>query len=858
MGQCKKTDCPLYGKTEVPYSGNKKAEVVIIGESPGYNEEIEGEPFCGDSGDLMTVCCAAAGLNWQDCMIANSARCRIIVDQMTNSQITQTLKCCRGYIETLLFALKPKIIVCLGNIAIRQILHRSKITKVRGAWVWSSEFNAWVMPAYHPAYILRKRALQPILVSDLKEVKAFQDRGYKQSDSKLKLDYKEVDSIRPLLDAGLPIAWDTECQGLDWTQDPYIVIGASLCNQAGKAVWLQLYEEVKSKAKSDLSIVWPRSHGKKKKIETEVFIRKASNFDQKLAELTELLEREDIRKYMMHSSFDFHAIRQLICQNTGHEPKIKGLVIDVQAGAHVLEENVFAMANLNLIQGLLTDFSVQYDNAFSLKYDKSDMLIVPKKELLPYACADADVTYRAARTIGKKLLAKHSRRMANYLIKFVNPTLHSLYVLEKNGVPIDLEVLPEVKENLLALISENEKMALKQVPTKVKEKKEHVDKLSLTRRDLTRDALFTKSGFGLKPIKLTQKSKQPSVDKESLQLLAGYRIPKKAQDFLTYYAEFQEQHMLYTRTIKSFEKFLKPDERIHPNLSLVASVTGRVGCRNPNLMGVPKRSKSAGQVRKVIAARPGYVLLAPDQSQSELRWCAHVANDRSMIDIFKNSRLDIHTETGKELSGPSYNSLDERGKKMARQNAKPVNFGLIFKMSAPGLVRYAKLEYGLDLSNNQAQQWMNIFFNKYRGVLTYHRSIVEFARRHGYVETPLGRRRRLPEIHSKNAGLRNEAERQAINTPIQGASSDTVLIALNELLRKGDLNPEEIIPILFIHDELVFEVKEDADIPMYATIIRNEMEHPPLFKDYGIELKVPLLAEPKIGYNLSEMKPLTI
>jgi DNA polymerase-1 len=202
--------------------------------------------------------------------------------------------------------------------------------------------------------------------------------------------------------------------------------------------------------------------------------------------------------------------------------------------------------------------------------------------------------------------------------------------------------------------------------------------------------------------------------------------------------------------------------------------------------------------------------------------------------------------------------MNEKEQKVARRNAKVVNFGLIFGMSVNGLIRYAKQEYGVTLSRGQAQAWFDAFFGKYNQILKYHEETIEFCRSNGWVESPLGRRRHLPEIYSDDNYLKMEAERQAINHPIQNPSSDTVIIALNEMQKKETFHPEYCRPSLFIHDELIFEIKDCSRLDDYVILINHEMEHPPLERDFGVRLSIPLKAEGALGRNLNEMEEYTI
>ena len=167
-------------------------------------------------------------------------------------------------------------------------------------------------------------------------------------------------------------------------------------------------------------------------------------------------------------------------------------------------------------------------------------------------------------------------------------------------------------------------------------------------------------------------------------------------------------------------------------------------------------------------------------------------------------------------------------------------------MSAKGFQLYAKLEYGLDLTIEQAEKMIEIYFETYKMLPDYHQKTISFGEKYGYVETPFGRRRRLPELKSSDRQIRNEAQRKAVNVPIQGASSDLVILAGHEILKLG-LPKKEIKLCMFIHDELVFIVKEGYG-EKYAPIVKKAMEHPPLHK-FGIKLDIPLRSDVSIGKN---------
>jgi uracil-DNA glycosylase family 4 len=871
--RCNVLDCPNIALKEVPFSGGKGQKLMFIGESPGYNEELQGAPFVGDAGEMARGCAQEAGLSWASLFIANSARCRIHKEKLSTKEVNAVLTSCRPNVIRVIQAVKPKAIICAGDMALRQILKKSGITKIRGRWIWSPEFKCWTLPTFHPAYILRNRALRPLLVDDLRSVVEFVKNGYKP----LTVDdrdrnYREVDSIQFILDRVkkekfVRVSLDTEDQGLDWLSPNFVCISASIGYAEGEAVDVVFHEET-TKGKEDFTIKWPRmADGKKKFAETDVYVRRTKHFDRKLSEIKQLLEHPRIYKMMMNGSFDEHAIGALFRREGMDPPVLRGFSVDVQAAAHVIEENVYRMANLTVIQRNFTPIKEDYNQEFELKYGKSDMLAVPREARTEYACRDADVTYQAGIRIREILTKKENRKLLNYVVKFVQPTLQSLANMEKHGSYVDQEIMPKIKEEVFDMMMDAQKVAMKNVPTPVLElHKEKNDKkkdgIYLTRRDFVRDVIFHQGGFRCKPLRLTKGSKEPSVDKHVLSELLDGKLPKKARVFVDKYKDFTEYHTLWSRYLNGFAKHIKPDGRIHSQLSLAVAVTGRVSSSKPNMMNNPKRSKTAKKVRRLIAAPPGWLLLEVDQSQAELRWAAHVARESNMIRLFREDKIDIHTATAMDLKGvkswAEWQKLDEQVRWTARRDAKSVNFGLLFGMTVNGFIKYAKEEYGILLSFNQAQAWVDIFFRKYPRLKVYHRSIVESCRIHGYVESPLGRRRRLPEINSTEKFLRLEAERQAINSPIQSPSSDTVLIALNEMDKKDMFHPDYFMPSLFIHDSLIFEVKDCSKAEDYVKMVIHEMENPPLERDFGVKLLVPLKAEAEIGPNAAEMKEVNL
>jgi DNA polymerase I-like protein with 3'-5' exonuclease and polymerase domains len=305
---------------------------------------------------------------------------------------------------------------------------------------------------------------------------------------------------------------------------------------------------------------------------------------------------------------------------------------------------------------------------------------------------------------------------------------------------------------------------------------------------------------------------------------------------------------LLSRYITGIEKATRLDGKIHPSYSLSIAATGRSSAASPNLQNIPKRGPLAKTIRKLFVASPGYTFVSADASQAEIRWAAFLAQEQNMIDIYRAGG-DIHASTAEAVLGKPRAEMTEEEFKSARQKGKAIVFGFLYSAGALTFQRVAKTDYGVDLTEKQAQEFREGFFNAYPAIQEYHYKVKRECHRDGYVMSPLGRVRHLPEIHSRDDTIVRRAERQALNHAIQSVSSDTVLLSCLEIMKVVD--PIECRPVLFIHDELTFEVRIDL-VDKYAPIIKHHMINPPL-KQFGVELNLPLESDCKVGPSLADM-----
>jgi DNA polymerase I len=299
--------------------------------------------------------------------------------------------------------------------------------------------------------------------------------------------------------------------------------------------------------------------------------------------------------------------------------------------------------------------------------------------------------------------------------------------------------------------------------------------------------------------------------------------------------EYRQLAKLKSTYVDSLPALLSPATgRLHTTFDQTGTATGRLSSANPNLQNIPIRTEVGREIRAAFIAEPGHVLLAADYSQIELRLLAHFSQDKLLVEAFRRGD-DIHTLTASQVFGvpPLLVTPDHR------RQAKVVNFGIVYGLSAFGLSQ------NLGIGPGEAKQFINAYFEKYSGVRKFIDRTLEEARRDNYVKTLFGRVRPIPDISSKNANLRGFAERTAVNTPLQGTAADLIklaMIRIDAALRERDLKSRMTLQV---HDELVFEVPE-AEVDIMRSLVREEMEQ-------VYSLAVPLLVEIGVGPNWRDL-----
>jgi DNA polymerase I len=342
-----------------------------------------------------------------------------------------------------------------------------------------------------------------------------------------------------------------------------------------------------------------------------------------------------------------------------------------------------------------------------------------------------------------------------------------------------------------------------------------------------REVLFER--LNLKSAKKTAKTRAASTAEDVLEELAlVHELPRRILD----YRSVQKLKSTY---VDALPALVNPETgRIHATFNQTVAATGRLSATDPNLQNIPIRTPEGRRVRAAFVAEPGHLLLSADYSQIELRVLAHLSGDPTLVETFLKGE-DVHDRTSREIFGPfSHVPKDEQ-----RRISKMVNYALLYGKSAFTLAK------DLGIERKQAEEFITAYFARYPGVRRFIDETIEKARQTGTVRTLLGRLRRLPDLRSKNFPVRMEAERQAMNTPVQGSAADLIKQAMIDLHRELARRELRSRLILQIHDELLLEVPE-SEAEEARALVREVMEG-------ALKLDVPLVADAKLGRSWAEV-----
>lgn len=523
-----------------------------------------------------------------------------------------------------------------------------------------------------------------------------------------------------------------------------------------------------------------------------------------LARLQPLLEDEKVAKVGQNLKYDIGVMARhgIILRGVAFDTMLESYVLNSVAGRHDMD----SLAARHLDHKTITFEEVAGKGKGQLTFNQ-----IPLEQAAEYAAEDADVTLRLHQCLWPTLESEAGPR--HVFCDIDMPLVPVLSRMERTGVLIDSTILGQHSQELAVRLNALEQQAhtLADEP------------FNLSSTKQLQSILFDKQQL---PILKKTPGGAPSTNEEVLVELAeqGYELPQVILDYRT----LAKLKSTYTDKLPQMVSPLTG--RVHTSYHQAVTATGRLSSSDPNLQNIPVRSDEGRRIRQAFIAPAGSKIVAADYSQIELRIMAHLSGDRGLLEAFAAGK-DIHRATAAEVFGLPLEAVTAD----QRRSAKAINFGLIYGMSAFGLARQ------LNIGRNEAQRYMDLYFERYPGVLAYMERTRQQASEQGYVETLDGRRLYLPEINARNAMRRKAAERAAINAPMQGTAADIIkraMIAVDAWLQQSQ---PQVRMIMQVHDELVFEVPE-AQVDEVVSHVRTLMEG-------SLALAVPLKVDIGCGEN---------
>ncbi|MFK7856446.1 MAG: DNA polymerase I [Granulosicoccus sp.] len=525
-----------------------------------------------------------------------------------------------------------------------------------------------------------------------------------------------------------------------------------------------------------------------------------------LDRLKPLLEGEKRNLVGQHIKYDINVLRNYGIElvNVAHDTMLESYVLDSTATRHDMD---------SLAKKYLGVATVKFEDIAGKGKKQLTFNQIELDKASHYAAEDADITLRLHHALWPKLSAEPTLKSLYEDLEL--PVLHVLSHIEYTGVRIDATMLDKQGTTIAKTIEQVKSEAYADAGRE----------FNLGSPKQIGEIFFEEKQFPI--IRKTPKGAPSTAEDVLEQLAMDYPLPKLI-------LQHRSLTKLMSTYIEKLPQQIDPDsKRVHTSYNQAIASTGRLSSTDPNLQNIPVRTEEGRRIREAFIAEEGYRLLAADYSQIELRIMAHLSGDEGLVHAFENS-LDVHKATAAEVFGVPLDLVESD----QRRSAKAINFGLIYGMSAFGLAKQ------LDIPRGEAQQYINLYFERYPGVKRYMDETRALAKEQGYVETVFGRRLYLPDINARNAQMRNYAERTAINAPMQGTAADIIkraMINVDGWLRSDDVDARIIMQV---HDELVLEVK--------AGELEEVGDHLQRLMIEAAALKVPLEVDVGIGNSWEE------
>lgn len=812
---------------------------MIVGDNPNYLEDNKGEYGQGNPHKLLLELTHSANIEFSEVYYTPAVKCR----KGEKGKVSATqLKACKEYLFDEIDKVKPDWVITLGATALKALTNKAKITEIHGQ-VIEHKLGFKVLPTFHPAMSLRDPRFWDRIHADFRRFGKIIN-GEELTQHNLK--YKRITTQEGLseviraIKTSRVVAFDLETNGLQMRYR------TSEIGQTVLSTFRMNYViEHECFTKDEMT----KFHRKvKNRLKGKVVVGQNAKFDN--------LWLHYMFGVRFPLTFDTMLASHLLDENSPNGLKQNAMSIlemedwevsvDIKKG--IVEPNKGRIAEIKREMGLRIHAAFKEDRA---KWDKQleqniEKEVENNKEArATYAAWDGYATIRLYKVFKDRLA--EDPELETLFSKLVMPVARSYEQLEINGVDVDLEKMYEAEKILLRKV----RRLTRSLKRYIAPWREDEMEINWNSAKFVNKVLF--EWLGLTPAGYTEKG-APSTAEDNLVKM------RKDHDIIGTLLEYRGVFKQLSSFIEGWKKRMI-NGQLFPSFKVAGTVTGRPSCSDPNLQQVPRDPF----IRSLIGAPKGWVFFEVDYSQVELRVAACVANEPTMLQVFRSGG-DIHESTYQLVMGMSTEEavahIEDPGKRKAqlkeeRKKAKAINFGFIYGMGWRKFREYCETKMGLYITDAQAKDWRKRYFETYSGLTEWHNRQRRIVRAMGMVRTFTGRIRHLPQINSPDQGLAAEAERNSINAPVQGFGAEMILMALVEVNNYFGNNLLKLNGT--IHDAMVGIVREDVAMEAMAKV-KGIMESPQIMQDFGIELPLPIVADVSLGnwgiareYDASEL-----
>jgi len=807
------TNCKLHREAVdvcVPGFGPKKAKVMVVGRMPNsdkFQANLEA--------DLRD-----AGLPLDSVYYTQALKCR----NFDQSSSPVDVKACRPYLEQEIEEVEPDYILAFGNEALLATTGHSGITKYRGRVIDRSGIS--VIPTISPSAVNRNPGQRPGYMAELL---LFSNKVQGREAKIRKPKYHTIDTLdklkklRTILKDCVEFDFDVETHSEEWKPDGRIISLSATCEiRTTGGIKLFVFA---------LPLYHPESPFRK-------------TWRSVLKFLAPVIGK--IKKVVAHNGkYDEKWMRTFDCPTT--------VTFDTLLAIHLLNENIQ--------KGLKPQGQARL-GVEPWGVDTKDLLNMPIKEVLDYNVLDTWYMYLIKQQL-KEELTKQPRLLRLFMLEIM-PANAELVHSELRGIWLDVKRLKDRKPKAISKLEEIEAKIKQFLPAEddpswPTDAKNRISTINFNASNFARWFLFEHLKL---PILARGKEKadgSPGAPSMAEDILLELKEIHPAVQFMLDRVEWQKAISSF---FNAYEELYDENHRIHTNFKLAGTVTGRLSsgkadedkisgtrgrARGVNLQQVPRDPF----IRGLFGAPPGWVFIEADYSQIELRIAAFIARERHMISLYQQG-ADIHLTTAARDAQVPISKVT----KDMRKKAKAINFGFVYGMGWRKFIHTAFVKYGIVYDEDGARNARKVFFDLYPGLLAWHARQRRLVTEHGRVQSPLGRVRHLPDIYSPDPGVRAEAERQAINSPVQGFASDMAVISMVEINRRFREEGIRGHCLGLVHDAINYEIRKDY-VRAALPIIKDTMEDVSILRQkFGVNLTIPIIADLKAGHHWGDAQEL--